>query len=252
MNVTAEHRRRVADDPYQITEPLVLRPAKANSARRPLRLTSLADISATTGGGCWTRSPANACDQQKGVLSIISKGVTYQAGGTWSSGSDIDGHAVVGVEVSIRQTHAVSGTDISYNPAIDAGSITQSHVLISGSDMSCDAEFGVGTALEVGQATEPLRCGLATTECDIRRRRKQRSNRRHMLARLPIRSMMERRGPKWRYEFYLNQNDTGPSMAATLKDESAAAYDLTGATVLFNGASSLMERPSAKSVTGDR
>jgi hypothetical protein len=37
------------------------------------------------------------------------------------------------------------------------------------------------------------------------------------------------------FEFYLNQNDTGPSMAATLKDESDAAYDLTGATVLFKG-----------------
>lgn len=37
------------------------------------------------------------------------------------------------------------------------------------------------------------------------------------------------------FEFYLKQNDTGPSMASTLLDETDTAYDLTGVTVTFNG-----------------
>ena len=38
------------------------------------------------------------------------------------------------------------------------------------------------------------------------------------------------------FDFYLKQNDTGPSMLATLLDETDTAYDLTGITVTFNGA----------------
>jgi len=37
------------------------------------------------------------------------------------------------------------------------------------------------------------------------------------------------------FEFYLKQNDTGPSMLSTLLDETDTAYDLTGITVTFNG-----------------
>ena len=37
------------------------------------------------------------------------------------------------------------------------------------------------------------------------------------------------------FEFHLKQNDTGPSMSATLLDETSSAYDLTGVTVTFNG-----------------
>lgn len=37
------------------------------------------------------------------------------------------------------------------------------------------------------------------------------------------------------FEFNLKQNDTGPSMLATLLDETDTAYDLTGVTVTFNG-----------------
>ena len=46
--------------------------------------------------------------------------------------------------------------------------------------------------------------------------------------------------------FYIKQNDTSPSMAATLKDANDAAIDLTGATVRFH-----MRAVGASQVTVD-